>query len=227
MNLNQCKHSRSDLRQLGAGTALPSLTLFRHCVANPVPGLAFTLADYNHDVLRLVTLPNLLLTFAAATSDLARENKDTSNIFIADPLTAQSKGELEITPALLTAFRTFLTSNSMTLTFLSGPWSHTLASLIPACPPDLGAVILAAETIYSPASTAAFVDLLEELLKRVRMAKAMVGAKRVYFGVGGSVDALKEACREKGMVAYEIENHGVRGMDGPGVGRALVEVQMY
>ena len=48
----------------------------------------------------------------------------------------------------------------------------------------------------------------------------------VPLGVGGSVDGLKEACREKGAVAYEIENHGVPGMSG-GVGRALVEIQMY
>lgn len=90
----------------------------------------------------------------------------------------------------------------------------------------MGFVILAAETIYSPASTDAFVDILAILLKRVKMAKAMIGAKRIYFGVGGSVDGLKEACREKGAVAYEIENHGVPGME-RGVGRALIEVQMY
>ena len=87
-------------------------------------------------------------------------------------------------------------------------------------------MILAAETIYSPASTTAFVNLVVTILKRVKMAKAMIGAKRVYFGVGGSVDGLKEACREQGAVAYEIENHGVPGMES-GVGRALIEVQMY
>jgi protein-histidine N-methyltransferase len=90
----------------------------------------------------------------------------------------------------------------------------------------MGFLVLAAETIYSPASTNSFVDLLVLLLKRAQMSKAMLGAKRIYFGVGGSVDGLKEACRDKGAVASEIENHGVQGMDG-GVGRALVEVQMY
>jgi protein-histidine N-methyltransferase len=90
----------------------------------------------------------------------------------------------------------------------------------------MGLLILAAETIYSPKSTAAFVDILAILLKRVKMAKAMLGAKRLYFGVGGSVDGLKEACRDRGAVAYEVENHGVVGMDA-GVGRALVEIQMY
>jgi len=89
----------------------------------------------------------------------------------------------------------------------------------------MGTVVLAAETIYSSESTEAFVGLVCELLKRVKMAKAMVGAKRMYFGVGGSVDGLKAACRDKGAVAYEIENHGVPGIDG-GVGRGLIEIQM-
>ena len=110
--------------------------------------------------------------------------------------------------------------------FLSGPWSPQLASLIPESGLESGSLILAAETIYSPASTRAFVDLLITILKRVKMAKAMIGAKRMYFGVGGSVGGLKEACREQGAVAYEVENHGVPGMNS-GVGRALIEVQMY
>lgn len=90
----------------------------------------------------------------------------------------------------------------------------------------MGTLILAAETIYSPAATEAFVEILVSLLKRVKMAKAMVAAKKFYFGVGGSVDGLKEACARDGAVAYEIENHGVPGLEA-GVGRALVEVQMF
>jgi protein-histidine N-methyltransferase len=90
----------------------------------------------------------------------------------------------------------------------------------------MGTLVLGAETIYSPASTEAFVAILILLLKRVKMAKAMVGAKKFYFGVGGSVDGLKEACAREGAVAYEIENHGVPGLE-EGVGRALCEVQMF
>lgn len=138
----------------------------------------------------------------------------------------ESSGEVEITPSLLERFVAELKCKTMTLNFLSGPWSPKLADFIPSSASDMGSVILAAETIYSPASTVAFVDLLAILLKRVKMAKAMIGAKRMYFGVGGSVDGLKEACREKDAVAYEIENHGVSGMD-KGVGRALIEVQLY
>lgn len=188
------------------------MVLFQHALQNNI-SLAFTLQDYNSSVLQLATLPNLLLTWAAYT--------DSPLLNPAEP-----QGDLELTPEILQSFTASLASGNITLNFLSGSWTPSLASLIPSSAPNMGTVILGAETIYSPAATAAFVSLLAELLQRVKMAKAMIGAKRIYFGVGGSVDGLKEACREKGAVAYEIENHGVPGLDA-GVGRALVEVQMY
>ena len=188
--------------------------LFRHALIHAIP-LTFTLADYNEEVLRLVTLPNILLTWASITDD-----STTSEI------SADNVDDLEITPSLIEQFLADIKAKNISLNFLSGPWSLTLADLIPVSAPDMGSVILATETIYSSASTVAFVDLLAIILRRVKMAKAMIAAKRIYFGVGGSVDGFKEACREKGAVAYEIENHGVSGMQ-DGVGRVLMEVQMY
>lgn len=202
------------LSQLGAGSALPTLILFRHAFTNSLNGLTFTLADYNEEVLRLITLPNLILTWAANTEGSGLQPSDHTN------------GDLELTPELIARFKSDMQRTGLTLNFVSGPWSSELADLIPTSAPDMGLVILAAETIYSPESTEAFVDLLVILLKRVKMAKAMIAAKRMYFGVGGSVDGLKESCRDRGAVAYEVENHGVPGMDA-GIGRALVEVQMY
>lgn len=205
--------------QLGAGTALPSMILYRHAIQNAMLGLTFIFADYNEEVLRLVALPNIILNWAAVTNyDQLGESRPS--------LTEESKGEFELTPAVVDRFIAEMKCKNLTINLLSGPWSPALAECIPQSAPEMGLVILAAETIYSPESTTAFVELLAILLRRVKMAKAMIGAKRIYFGVGGSVDGLKEACREKGAVAYEIENHGVSGMDG-GVGRALVEVQMY
>lgn len=202
--------------QLGAGTALPSLVLFQHALLNDIP-MRFVLSDYNDTVLRLATLPNFVLTWALNTQP------DGSAGFNMD---VSSKGDLDITKTILERFQEDLSAKNINFVFLSGPWSQKLANLVPNSSPDLGTVVLAAETIYSPDSTQAFVELLVSLLKRAKMSKAMIAAKRMYFGVGGSVDGLKEACREHGAVAYEIENHGVPGMDS-GVGRALIEVQMY
>ena len=210
-------HQTNNPIQLGCGTALPTLTLFHHCLTNSIPQ-SFTLQDYNSSVLRLATLPNLLLTWATTTSPPLIPPPSASE--------TQTSGDIELTPEILSSFRTALTENQITLNFLSGSWSAELAALIPSSAPDMGTLVLGAETIYSPAATDAFVGILMILLRRVKMAKAMVAAKKFYFGVGGSVDGLKEACATKGAVAYEIENHGVPGLDA-GVGRSLVEVQMY
>jgi protein-histidine N-methyltransferase len=177
------------------------------------------MCDYNDTVLRLATLPNMLLTWALnSNSDDSSSTSTNANL--------SSSGDFEVTDQILQQFVDDIAAKGINIVFLSGPWSAQLGDLVPPSSPDLGSVILAAETIYSEESTKAFVNVLIPLLKRVKMAKAMIAAKRMYFGVGGSVDGLKEACREKGAVAYEVENHGVPGMES-GVGRALVEVQMY
>lgn len=234
--------------QLGAGSALPSLILFRHAVLHSLSDLTFTLADYNEEVLRLITLPNLILTWAATTTTTTispESNSNNMNFSLTEP----SNGDFELTPSLLSNFKTSLQSTNLTLNFLSGPWSPALANLIlpssPSSPSpspsfsvgEKSLLILASETIYSPTSTAAFVDLVTTLLKRRgggsgsgsggNMGKAVLGAKKMYFGVGGSVDGLKEMCRDRGAVACEVENSGVKGMEGDGVGRALVEIQMF
>ena len=143
--------------------------------------MTFVLSDYNDAVLRLVTLPNIILTWAEIQKEHEAPNADADG---------SSKGDLELSDWVLKQFTSELQVKDIKLVFLSGPWTPALADLIPSSSPTLGSVILGAETIYSPASTAAFVDLVITILQRVKMAKAMIGAKRLYFGVGGSVDGL-------------------------------------
>lgn len=237
------RHANAKLtqKQLGCGTALPSLVLFQHALAQEL-GLYFTLCDYNAAVLRLVTLPNLLLTWALHAAPEAFDPRAPSLPRPASPAPpARSpgppprtidapSGDLHVTPALTARFLADLASRGLTVTLLSGPWSSpVLASLVPAAP-GMALLALAAETVYSPASCAAFTDALVALLRRAHMAKALVAAKRVYFGVGGGVDAFREAVGSRGGVCGEVENSGVEGCEralgGKGVGRALLEVQM-
>ncbi|ORY12404.1 hypothetical protein BCR34DRAFT_299818 [Clohesyomyces aquaticus] len=208
--------------EMGCGTALPTLLLFQYALRNSLVGLYFTLTDYNADVLRLVTVPNLLLAYAAtlpatdapfsveAPNPLADERADA--------------GELYITPEFLKAFRSTLSSLGLGLTIISGSWLPVpaLLSLIPSTA-ELNTFVLASETIYSPASLLAFTEAMSALLKRVKSGKAIVAAKRVYFGVGGSVDGFRLECANRGLVAYEMEFEGLE----EGVRRCLVEVQMY
>lgn len=95
--------------------------------------------------------------------------------------------------------------------------------LVPSVP-ELNTFILGSETIYSPASLTAFADAIVALMGRVKTGKTVVAAKRVYFGVGGSVDGFREECSRRGCVASEVE---FEGLGEGGVRRCLVEVQMY
>jgi len=205
---------------MGCGTALPSLLLFHHALKSQLP-LYLTLTDYNVSVLRLVTLPNLLLTFAStlpATS--APFSSDSPNPL----LSSETSGDLIITPALISAFKSALAALPITLTLISGSWTPVprLLELIPSTQ-EMNTFIVASETIYSPKSMVSFTDAMVGLLGRVRSGKALVGAKRVYFGVGGSVDGFREEVGKRGAVAYEVE---FEGLEEGGVRRCVLEVQM-
>jgi protein-histidine N-methyltransferase len=207
--------------ELGCGSAVPSLVLFQYAVREKL-GMCFTLADYNEDVVRLVTLPNLVLAWAGALDAEA----STTLFPEGNPLldAGEEHGDLYLTPEILQAFRAQLKATGIEISLLSGSWTPTTTflELVPSSP-DLNTFILGSETIYSPASLSAFAETIVALMKRVKTGKAVVAAKRVYFGVGGSVDAFRQECSERGAVAYEME---FEGLDSGGVRRCLLEVQM-
>lgn len=209
-------------KKLGCGTAIPTLVLFHYALTQSLP-LYFTLADYNASVLRLVTLPNLLLTWASTLpADSALFTPETPNPFAS----SESHGDLYLTPSLVTAFQATLAEAPLTLSLVSGSWVpvQSFVDLVPSAP-HMNTLVLASETIYSPTALSAFADACVGLLRRVRMGKAIVAAKRVYFGVGGGVDAFKEEAAARGAVVADVENSGVEMGQG-GVRRCLLEVQM-
>ena len=117
----------------------------------------------------------------------------------------------------------------MNIAAISGGWSSALVDLIMQQHPattsieKCDTIILASETIYSPSTIRAFTSTLLGLLtaaeERGSRAKAMIAAKRVYFGVGGGVDEFLTIVTEmggEGHVAWESE--------GQGVGRVVMHV---
>ncbi|KAL5119751.1 hypothetical protein ACEQ8H_002357 [Pleosporales sp. CAS-2024a] len=210
--------------EMGCGSALPSLLLFQYAVRNAL-SVYFTLTDYNVDVLRLVTVPNLLLAWVAT---LDEEPSRALFLESGNPLRGEEEhGELYLTPQILEAFQQHLSELAITLTVVSGSWTPTASfvDLIPSSQ-ELNTFILGSETIYSPASCTAFTDAMCALMRRVKTGKAVVAAKRVYFGVGGSVDGFRMEVAEKGGVAGEVEFEGLHGEGEGGVRRCLMEVQM-
>ncbi|KAG0647792.1 S-adenosylmethionine-dependent methyltransferase [Hyphodiscus hymeniophilus] len=197
--------------ELGCGTALPSLAVFQWLLEQskerPAGGLEIGLADYNPTVLQLVTLPNLLLSWAQV------KRKDSW----------EAEGEVEIDADLLEKFFSSLKSHDIRLLFLSGAWSPEFVRLaIQTMRSDPARLtILGAETIYSPVALRSFAETLMSLLDKTPAGDkiAFIAAKKVYFGVGGSIEDFCDSVRAKGAVVKQIRE------ESDGVRRAVVEIK--
>lgn len=197
--------------QLGCGTALPAITLFQTSLSSPSRHpTRITLADYNQDVLRLATLPNLLLSWAQITKGSAG---------------FPPEDDLEITPAVLTEFRTDMQQRQINIDFISGSWGEHFLHLLDYHPEESYTLVLASETIYSPVNLRPFTNLLMHLLPsnsaRSSNSRALVAAKKVYFGVGGGVDEFLQLLTFMGGDAREVV---AAGEEGRGVARVVLDV---
>lgn len=168
----------------------------------------FTLTDYNFDVLRLVTIPNLLLSWAK----VARSAEEACQWM--------EESDLEVTPELLTAFQSDLQKRRISVAAISGAWGEPFTEILLRQLVSNKRIILASETIYSPASLDAFGKVLYDVLQQSgRNAKALVAAKKVYFGVGGSVDDFIRVMDTMGCETRHL------GETVQGVGRVLLETR--
>jgi protein-histidine N-methyltransferase len=136
------------------------------------------------------------------------------------------EGELELTPEVLQAFEEFLAAQQISLQFLSGGWSDEFVELVKAAQelPNAAAaanqkqrmVVLGAETIYSPLALQAFTETIFALMRHSQStggtADVFAAAKRLYFGVGGSLDDFVLKSRELGATVEQLreETEGVR-----------------
>ncbi|KAL4802899.1 hypothetical protein BDV18DRAFT_145777 [Aspergillus unguis] len=215
--------------ELGSGTAVPSLAFFAQLLARTGPETQstptekkkkthFTFADYNSAVLRLVTLPNLLLTW----NDIVSSNWRTSD-------EEEQEDMLDITPELLANFQEDLSRRGITVSFISGAWSPSFVGLVFSAEElaNYKTLVLASETIYSPASLRAFSETLLELLRRSSVSggsRALIAAKKVYFGVGGGVDEFLAVLR--GVSGGELEVEERMDVKSAGVGRLVLEIKL-
>ncbi|KAE8141445.1 hypothetical protein BDV38DRAFT_205789 [Aspergillus pseudotamarii] len=210
--------------ELGAGTAVPSLALFAQLLSNPTGSsqtTRFTFADYNSVVLRLVTLPNLLLTW----NYIVTRQKSVSVAGTEDHV---EELELDITPELLESFQKDLAERRISVEFISGAWSSAFVDLVFSSSDKAknGVLVLASETIYSPASLRAFSETLLALIRRPVRAggrsRALLAAKKVYFGVGGGVDEFLEVFNTVGGDELDVKER--LDVKSEGVGRIVLEI---
>lgn len=175
------------------------------------PKLQICLADYNRSVLELATIPNLYLAVQLRDQPI-------------------SETDINSGPEDLNHFQSNLSSLGISASVISGSWAPEFVDLLPLITrSSFGkpheTIILASETIYSPASTRAFAQLLLNIMRKLidqgSDAKALVAAKRMYFGVGGGTDDFLEVLEElggRGRIVWETQ--------GSGVGRVIIAVTL-
>ncbi|KAL1854723.1 hypothetical protein Plec18170_004814 [Paecilomyces lecythidis] len=223
--------------ELGAGSAMPSLSIFAQLLSLPKTQSArrvhFTFADYNAAVLRLVTVPNLLLAWKLNSSNQTTESTGGQET------DEKEEEELDIDPSLIESFRTDLKDRGITIDFISGAWSPEFVEL--ALTGQQGrsnndarpwrTLILASETIYSPSSLGAFSETLLSLLRRCgagtttgSKTRGLVAAKKVYFGVGGGVDEFLAVLNQMAGAAVEVQQRVEVKTEG--VGRVVLQVKV-
>ncbi|GAD92675.1 conserved hypothetical protein [Paecilomyces variotii No. 5] len=224
--------------EVGAGSAMPSLSIFAQLLSRPKTHSSrrvhFTFADYNDAVLRLVTVPNLLLTWKLNSPNQTTESTG------GEETDEKEEEELDTDPSLIESFRADLRDRSITIDFISGAWSPEFVELALTGRQDRGnnddarswrTLILASETIYSPSSLGAFSETLLSLLRRCgpgttagSETRGLVAAKKVYFGVGGGVDEFLAVLNEMAGQAVEVQQRVEVKTEG--VGRVVLQVKV-
>jgi protein-histidine N-methyltransferase len=224
--------------ELGAGSAIPSLAVLQQALSlaqsTSRSNLHLTFCDYNIDVLKLCTAPNILLNYHLhTTSALGPASQSNQDLDL----------DLEPIASTLPHVSSSLSNVGINISLVSGAWGSDFYSLLKPMlvpestpsslssftppfvlqqPPKL--LILASETIYSPDALPDFVGTLIGLLSlgTAGSSRALVAAKKVYFGVGGGVAEFEREVQARGAVVRRVWDSG----DDGGVGRVVLEVTL-
>lgn len=184
--------------ELGCGTALPSEYIFsRYLKEGSRSGCKFILSDYNSSVLRLVTIPNLIITWA---KHILNEEEWVQLQQTGDENIPIRPDELLLTSKFLEAFYQDLQAKNISIHLLSGTWGRSFSNLIPArLSASDGALIITSETIYQPENLPVVAETVLDLMlsKKLGTVKALVAAKDIYFGVGGSIMDFEKYLKER------------------------------
>lgn len=181
---------------LGCGTALPSCFLFTEHTRRHVENVKYILSDYNYDVLRLVTVPNLLIHWAS-TLDPTLIHQLTHT----EDGPESNHDELLITEGLIQAFLQDLEKRQCTIKLISGSWGREFNDLVKE---DRIDYMVSSETIYSPQT----LPLVAETILEVKAATTLVAAKNIYFGVGGSVVEFLQCLRNSRVNNFQVHEVG-------------------
>lgn len=234
--------------QIGCGTAVPSLYLLQQLLQEPPSQeeSMIVLQDFNELVLRLVTFPNVFLTWCTPACTLPPLLL-TLNFLDTSPLAEHFRAEqgpssiadetedntVNITQNLRDAFSQSLQERHISLRFLAGSWDAILYTKnLFESPFD---VILTSETIYRTASLLSLITLLRRAcgeddripsmdseVRRISLQSGtlcLVAAKVLYFGVGGGIVDFENMVQNRGGSSEVMYDKTT------GVGRRVLRLQ--
>ncbi|KAH3667286.1 hypothetical protein OGAPHI_002935 [Ogataea philodendri] len=192
--------------ELGCGTALPSCLVLQTILHQNLHGVDLVLTDFNYEVLRLVSVPNLFLTWCLTVLDAQELERLQTR---ADVEGNVRPDEIDVTEQLVARFKEQLDSQQIGVSFVSGSWGRGFATQLDrlVTAPTLA---VSSETIYSPQHLPVVAQLITDLT-RTSSCRSLVAAKDIYFGVGGSVTEFLR-CLDNSPVNYSVEkiNAGVQ-----------------
>lgn len=207
----------SQFIELGSGTSLPGCFIFNKLLELDKQNIRLVLSDYNKAVLRLVTVPNLVINWFMRLDESKKESLKESFKIQAD-----IESELQLSEELILAFcKDVVTNRGFLIELISGSWSREFLKLL-----NLGtteALILSSETIYSPNVVPVLSETVLSLVKGNSHNFALVAAKDIYFGVGGTVhEFLKylESKRKLDNIDFTVLKISTGGLN-----RSIVEIK--
>lgn len=206
--------------ELGCGTSLPTEYLFMKYLlqendSSSTPqnyGIYFILADYNSSVLRLASLPNLIITWAKLTLS---EDQWTNLQRCNDPNIPILSDELLLTEQLLDAFYRDMERRKIQISLISGSWGRKFNQLLYSLMGDHNnkdILVITSETIYQPENlpliSETLIDIHEKFLNQNHI---LVAAKDIYFGVGGSILDFQKYLNDRNIkfVTFKV-NSGLK-----------------
>ncbi|KAG7666116.1 uncharacterized protein J8A68_000372 [[Candida] subhashii] len=205
--------------EFGCGTSLPScLILMKKLQLKNKNEMNLILSDFNYDVLRLVTLPNILIHWASTLPVEQLHNLTTSEqnpVFHND--------EILITPLLIQEFKNSLQLFNINISFVSGSWGRQFNKLIQEANIDF---IISSETIYSRETLPIVAESIKEILSnsQANNSRCLLAAKNIYFGVGGSVIEFLNYFNKIKTDKFQVE---VEEINDSQLKRSLVNIVYY
>lgn len=196
-------------------------------------------------VLSLITLPNLLLTYArhviltraaAVTASAPTPDADDEEAQQQESVAGlprfEGPGELDVTPEFLEAFEELLEREAIDLEFSHGDWSGMAESVRRPVAASGFDLVVTSETVYSLPSLAPLLDLLEAAAvngegndHERRDHLCLVACKRIYFGVGGGELEFRRRVEERGGQVESVWGEGTGKGKSEGVGRTVLQVR--